>query len=86
MVFGDIDSAHSTEELEFGKDGKPLFIAGPFDDPARVRRIQETLGTNAGPAGFDYMIPIGDLDDVASGPAQSPELGYEPESDLPEEP
>lgn len=57
-IFGDIDPAAATEELEFGKDGKPLFIAGPNDDEARCRLIMATLARTVGPDGSHFLIPI----------------------------
>lgn len=33
LIFGAINPAECTEQFEFGKDGKPLFIAGPHDTP-----------------------------------------------------
>jgi hypothetical protein len=46
-------------KLTFGRDGKPFFIAGPYDNVARVlRQLEKT----AGPGNFDYVAPIGDMD------------------------
>lgn len=43
-------------QLTFGKDGKPLFIAGPHDNVARVlRQLEKT----AGPGNFDYVALLG---------------------------
>jgi hypothetical protein len=81
LIFGDIDAGDSTEELEFGKDGKPCFIAGPYDDAARIRRIQAALEKHLGSGGFNYAVPIGDLDELVPGPTESPELMYEPEAE-----
>jgi len=39
-------------EMEFGKDGKPLFISGPHDD---VRRITRILNNNVGVGNWEYM-------------------------------
>ena len=41
------------DEIEFGKDGKPFFIAGPNDD---VDRIIGLLRRNAGEGNYDYVI------------------------------
>ena len=38
LILGGIDSGACTEEYEYGKDGKPLFLAGPHDSPAKLRR------------------------------------------------
>ena len=41
--------------LEFGKDGKPLYIAGPDDD---FNTIIRTLKKNVGEDNFDFIAPI----------------------------
>ena len=43
------------DDVEFGKDGKPLYISGPFDD---VERIISTLERTVGEGNFDYVIGI----------------------------
>jgi hypothetical protein len=60
LIFGDIDASECTEDFEFGKDGKPLFIAGPNDSPERCRQIMKALTQSCGPGGFDYVIPFAD--------------------------
>lgn len=42
-------------ELEFGFEGKPLYIAGPHDD---FMTIIETLKKNIGEGNFDFIAPI----------------------------
>jgi hypothetical protein len=43
-------------KLTFGKDGKPFFIAGPYDNVARVlRQLEKT----AGEGNYDFMAPMG---------------------------
>jgi hypothetical protein len=59
LLFGDISAADSTAEFTFGKDGKPFFIAGPNDGPARCREIISVLMNHCGPDGFDYVLPLG---------------------------
>jgi len=42
-------------ELTFGKDGKPFFVAGPYDNAPRIlRQLEKT----AGPGNFHYFMPI----------------------------
>lgn len=43
-IFGDIDPSECEEEFEYGKDGHPLFIQGPYDSPEKVRRIMLAIG------------------------------------------
>jgi hypothetical protein len=56
--FGDINSADSDAEFEFGKDGKPFFFAGPRDNPARCKQIIATLTETCGPGNFHFMMPM----------------------------
>jgi hypothetical protein len=64
LIFGAIDPAESTENLELGKDGKPLFISGPYDTPERCRHILHTLEQHCGPEGFHYVLPFPDATDI----------------------
>ena len=57
-ILGDIDPAGGTLAIEFGKDGKPFFIAGPYDTPARCRAILNTLERHCGPGGYNFVIPM----------------------------
>jgi hypothetical protein len=45
-------------ELEFGRDGKPFFVAGPYDNS---RQIIKQLERTAGPGNFDYVAMVPDL-------------------------
>jgi hypothetical protein len=39
LIFGDIEAEACPEQYTYGKDGMPLFIPGPYDDPARCTTI-----------------------------------------------
>jgi hypothetical protein len=58
LLFGDIKAADSDAVLEFGKDGKPLFIAGPYDTPERVREVVAILTDTCGQGNFDFVVPL----------------------------
>ena len=58
-MFGTIDPESCGEEIEFGRDGKPLYVAGPNDD---IKHVVGHLTRSLGPGGFHYIIPM-DLDD-----------------------
>ena len=69
-IMGDIDAAACPTSFTFGKDGKPFFIAGPSDTPARIEKIMATLTKRCGPDGFHYMVGMGgelDFDDEEFG-------------------
>jgi hypothetical protein len=45
-------------QLTFGKDGKPFFVAGPYDNSARIlKQLEKT----AGPGNYHYLAPISGL-------------------------
>lgn len=52
--------------IRFGRHGKPMYVAGPHDDPDRVIR---TLERSVGRGNFDFLIGLADWsadDDVAA--------------------
>jgi hypothetical protein len=59
LLFGSIDAAEGVATIEFGKDGRPFFISGPDDTPARCRQIVTILTNTCGPGNFEYMIGVG---------------------------
>jgi len=58
LIFGDIAAEACTEQFEFGKEGKPLFVAGPYDDSSKCQQIIRTLEKRRGPDGFHFMVPM----------------------------
>jgi hypothetical protein len=62
-VFGDIRAEECDQAYVFGKDGKPLFVAGPYDDPERCRYIRRTLEARCGPDGYHFILPAEGLDE-----------------------
>lgn len=54
------DAHPRTGEFEFGKDGKPLYISGPRDNPEQIiRQLERT----AGKGNFHFVTPLGEPDD-----------------------
>jgi hypothetical protein len=47
-------------KLTFGKDGKPLFISGPYDN---AQAILARLERNPGPGNYDYVIMAGGFEE-----------------------
>jgi hypothetical protein len=58
LIFGDINAGACTETFTYGKDGKPLFIAGPNDNSLRCRQIMNALHSRLGPDGYHYLVPL----------------------------
>lgn len=55
-LFGDLDPGACSLEFEFGENGKPLYVSGPNDTPARIRSIMKQLSRKCGgPDGFHFM-------------------------------
>lgn len=52
-ILGPPDAFPRSEDIEFGKEGKPLYVSGPDDNPTR---IMKHLEKRLGPDGFHYMI------------------------------
>lgn len=44
------------DEIEFGMDGKPFFIAGPYDN---VPKILATLNRTVGEGNYEFVHPMG---------------------------
>jgi hypothetical protein len=49
-----IDPSLCTDEFEFGRNGKPLYIAGPYDSPA----IASMLANRSRAAGGQYLVDV----------------------------
>lgn len=56
IILEDIDSSTCSDKFTFGKNGKPFFMSGPNDTPAKIDRIMKTLTEYCGPDGYHYML------------------------------
>jgi hypothetical protein len=62
LVLGDADPDACDVPIPLGgKDGKPFFVAGPYDN---VDRIMSKLTRKLGPDGFTYVVPVGGDEEV----------------------
>lgn len=57
-VMGGINPKECSETFVFGSDGKPLYIAGPYDGKAKREMVLRILTKKLGPQGFHYVIPL----------------------------
>jgi hypothetical protein len=57
-VLRDIDETACKTEFTFGKDGRPLYIAGPNDSEARSKQVIDTLQRRFGSGGYHYLVGI----------------------------
>jgi hypothetical protein len=61
LVLGDANPDACDEIVPLGKDGKPFFVSGPYDN---VDRIIAKLTRRLGPEGFHYLVGLGAPDDM----------------------
>jgi hypothetical protein len=52
-IFGDVSADSSEADLSFGRDGKPLYIPGPFESASLIRQRIEQLRKHLGADGFE---------------------------------
>lgn len=57
-LFGDVDPGECAEDFHYGRDGRPFFVAGPRDTPARIRAVLRALEKSCGPDGYDTILPL----------------------------
>lgn len=53
-IFGDVSADESEADFPFGRDGKPLYIPGPFESATLIRRRIEQLQKHLGNDGFEF--------------------------------
>jgi hypothetical protein len=56
LIFGSIAAEACTQQYVYGKDGKPLFVSGPYDDDAKCRFVLRALQDHCGPDGYHYLM------------------------------
>ncbi len=57
LILGDADPDACNEEIPLGKDGKPFYFSGPYDN---VDAIMKKLERAVGPGNFEFTIHLGD--------------------------
>jgi hypothetical protein len=57
-----IDPAECDATFEFGQDGKPLYVSGPYDSPSVIDRTRRKLEHACGPDGYEFIIPMPESD------------------------
>jgi hypothetical protein len=66
-LWGDIQATEVPEKYKFGRNGRPAYIAGPYDDQSRQMLIINTLTRKVGAKNYDYVVSngsLGNLDDL----------------------
>ncbi|HEY1453032.1 MAG TPA: hypothetical protein VGF57_06175 [Roseiarcus sp.] len=59
-LFGDVDADASEAQFKFGYEGKPLYVPGPSESSAQIRRRLDRLRRHLGDDGF----VVGEIDDA----------------------
>jgi len=54
-IFGAIDPDSCSEMIEYGDNGKPLYVAGPNDN---AKKVMAHLTRTLGPDGFKFIAPL----------------------------
>lgn len=62
-IFGEIEKDTCPRSFEFGKDGKPFYISGPYDSEMFSKQVIDKLMKQCGPGGFDYLMILGNPDE-----------------------
>jgi hypothetical protein len=63
-IFGDIQEKRCPRSFTFGRNGKPMYLAGPNDDVQFQKKIMNTLTAKLGENGFHYPTPLNDPEQV----------------------
>lgn len=63
-IFGNLDATTCSAEIDYGDDGKPHYINGPYDKSEYIRKILDLLERNAGLGNFHSTILSGVMDDT----------------------
>ena len=61
LILDPPDAYPRENKLQFGYEGKPLYISGPHDSELKSRSVVNTLMRTCGPGNFDYVVSIGDV-------------------------
>ncbi len=67
-IWGDIQATEVPEKYKFGRDGRPAYIPGPYDDHTRQMLIINTLSKKVGVKNFDFVVSSGSVDDLDNFP------------------
>jgi hypothetical protein len=58
-IWGDIQAESIEGHFEFGKNGRPHFTSGPFDDIHKQQFIKNTLERTVGSDNYDFTVMLG---------------------------
>lgn len=64
-IFGDIQEKQCPRSFTFGRDGKPMYLAGPNDNAQFRKEVMNTLTAGLGKNGFHYRMPLSEPDQLS---------------------
>jgi hypothetical protein len=79
-ILNDIEPESIEGLYSFGRDGKPCYINGPYDDPNKQKLIINKLEKSVGNGNYDVVVIAGDLTDMMFEDYVDDEDYDEPES------
>lgn len=56
MIWGEVEAESIEGHYTFGREGKPFYMNGPFEDQAKQQHILRTLERTVGEGNFNYML------------------------------
>jgi len=65
MLLDPPESHPRLDHVAFGKDGKPFYISGPYDNERKIKFVVDTLARTAGEENFEYLIGFGNPNDFS---------------------
>ena len=63
-VFGGLQAEQCAQHFTFGREGKPFYCRGPKETEEQARRIVWQLEQRCGPGKYDYLVALGDSEDI----------------------
>ncbi len=64
LVLDPPDAHPRVDNVAFGKDGKPFYVSGPYDDDRKSQSVINTLMRTAGQGNFDYILAMDGTSDL----------------------
>ena len=63
-VFGGLRAQQCAQQFTLGHQGKPFYRRGPRESEEQARRIVGQLEQRCGPGNFDYLVMLGEAEDI----------------------
>ena len=64
-VFGGLRAEQCGQHFTFGREGKPFYCRGPRETEEQARRIVWQLEKRCGPGNYNYLVALGDAEDIS---------------------